>query len=393
MATAYNVFDSTVGSVVSDIVTKTLLSSDWAEITPTWSGVTLSASAGTTATTYSTTNTAGMYVGMMLKTTISSVDYYRRVTAIVANSSFTVSAYIGVAQSSGQVYTLGQRILKTTTTRGAQMVFAVSLAAGGSSDAYSNSVAFQFFRTHGGASISDFSDASSVRYVPFSTSTTPKALTDAVHAVLTAGKEHIFLTVEGPRNNEANTDSTSYGAIKNDMFMVDVVPYHAGDTQPCVAAYGRWANSSTGDPTTDTWVEVSRNAANNASWVPAKIATLSYFGTGGQTLGSRLQRTCSIDGNEYLWPYVVIQDGEGLRGRLNNIFNAGWNAYVGAAGGDTGEPIGDVLTYNSKDYVLVPVTKGGSTGGTQQYSPLGMPGMTTYTSSGYLSAIVAIPKT
>lgn len=392
MATAYNVFDTTPASLFTDLATKITASTDWADVTPTWSTTTTAGTTTSQTAAWTVSSTTGMYVGMHIAITVTGVTYYRRVTAVTSGTQFNISSSLGVATSTGQTISLSGKVFKATTTRGAQMAFSIGYSQGSNSGAtFPGYVSVQFFRTYTGTTPADFVDSTNPHFVYFSSGAILSG-SNPLHAICSAGKEHFYLTLEGPRNNETGTDSTTYGSFRNVMFMCDVVPYHAADTTPCVAAYARFTASVDGDPTSDTVVEVSRDSVNGSSWVQAKLATLSWPGALWSGQLPKFQRRCTIDGNEYLWPYVVIQDGEGLRGRLAKFFYAGFNSYTSTFAIEPGENIGDVVTYGSTDYKLVAPNKASAASNQESYSPLACVSGTSGANSG-TSPVVAIPVT
>lgn len=207
----------------------------------------------------------------------------------------------------------GDRV-QATTTRGAAMV--VDLA-----DAAATAVRLQFgvYRT---AALAD----KVIRYLQWRSS--GGATTDPLHCVVSAGKEHLFITVEGPRAGEVNPADAAYGSFRPGFFVCDVVPYFASDAVPAVACGGT-TSASTPSGSATYPVHVSRNAANSASWVAGVLETLQppRGNAGGPPLRYNGQ---SLSGSgPVVRPYLVFEDVAGMRGRLSSIFNLGWNV-VGA---------------------------------------------------------------
>lgn len=233
-------------------------------------------------------------------------------------------------------------IMKATTTRGAEMVVDLT-------DAAITSMRMQcgVYRTHNGTTGTD----KVIRYVAWKATVTG-ATTDILHVQLSVGKEHFYLAVEGPRQGEPNPDDSSNftGSMRQPLFLGDIVPYFASDTVPAVLLLGNTASTAFSSET----VHVSRNAANSASWVPARLGTMTMPKaptdvSGVQTYSPR--RECSADGNTYLWPWVVLEDTAGIRGRIAKCFFAGFNKSGGST--DAVPSLYARSTYGGETYMLV----------------------------------------
>jgi hypothetical protein len=142
------------------------------------------------------------------------------------------------------------------------------------------------------------------------------------------------------------------------FFIGDIVPYIAGDSATVVTVSNpsnliAWDNDT-------AWV--SRNRANTSSWVPARIATLCMPTSGNQSPPwYNAQRLAQGDGNTYLWPWVVIEDGAGLRGRINKCFFAGVQIQGSAPSNssfDAPPSLYQRLIYNSENYMLIAPMRG-----------------------------------
>lgn len=228
----------------------------------------------------------------------------------------------------------GDRVV-CTTTRGAEMV--VDLA---DSAATSARLQFGVYRT---AALAD----KITRYLYWRA--TGGATSDTLHVTVAAGKEHLWITTEGPRSGEVNPDNATNGSHKPLFWMCDLVPYFATDTVPAVVCGG---TSVAGIPNSSSsfLVHVSRNAANNASWVPANLETLipsrgapnSPYRWGGQTATSV---------GSVARPWVVFEDTAGMRGRLSSIHMLGWNMTSTLA--DFPVPMFGRVTIGSATYIGV----------------------------------------
>jgi hypothetical protein len=208
------------------------------------------------------------------------------------------------------------------------------------------------------------------------------ATTDPLHCLVSAGKDHLMIIVEGPRPGEPNTVNATFGSTRVCFFLGDIVPYFAGDTIPALAVVAQTSQNLTSEPA----ISVSRNAANNASWVSARLLTLcvpnstsnstSLFPLNGQP-------AATADGNTYLWPYVVVEDSAGMRGRIGKAFFGGW---MMAVAGIPGLGLGTKVTYNTETYTGVGVIR---TCQNNQFYPFGYYGGSDSNSN---SPVVMVPS-
>lgn len=272
-------------------------------------------------------------------------------------------------------------IVKATTTRGAEMVLDLNKAA-----PVNNYATVAFWRTHNGSSGSD----EITRYLHWKY-TSGGTTSNTLHCMVSASKEHLILQVEGPYSTESNTDNTESGSKRSTLVMADIVPYHAGDTQAAIVAYAN-ASSSQSASAGNAFVAVSRNQANTASWVPATMATVHQFQHQDQTTGTAahmFQHVAKGDGKTYLFPYVVIENQDGLRGRLNNMYWAGYSRSAVSQEGP-GLTEGSIVTYSSADYVIRKFTKALAVSSSQTYTPFGS---VTASSSYTFEPQIAVKKT
>lgn len=238
-------------------------------------------------------------------------------------------------------------VLSATTVRGAQMAIDLSDAA-----ATTRTLQVGVYRTYASSAGTD----KLIRFVNYR-NVTVGATTDPVHVTVSAGPDHLFFVLEGPRAGEPNPDSAA-GSARQCLFLGDLVPYFSGDSPTVVLL----ASIAALTQNTDT-VWVSRNRANNASWVPARLATLTFPNVNIVTPWFSQQRATQADGNTYLWPYVVIEDTAGLRGRIAKAFYAGWQEIIDSPTSPDFPPaLYGRLVYNSENYILVmPTRAAGST--------------------------------
>lgn len=268
-------------------------------------------------------------------------------------------------------------LYKATTTRGADMIFDLEDAA-----ITLNLMTIGVWRAHDGTTGTDKMQ----RWLYFRTNTTGAVATMPLHCIVSLSKEHVFISVEGPRPNETGPTSTQVGSLRNYFFMCDVVPYHAADTTPIVVAGGGMAATAAAHISSNSHqINLSRNFVNTASWSVAKLLTLD-FPTCSSSETIQVTRQASGDGKYYLFPYVVIGDESGLRGRLSSFFFAGYNF------SDTPEiavpPVGSKVTYGGQTYRLLAVSKGDGTSATwAQFGAAANSSVSTY----YKTPVVAVP--
>lgn len=280
---------------------------------------------------------------------------YQEFTCLGSNLLSTLQAAIlassdWVRPDSGGKPTL----FKATTTRGAQMVVDTADVA-----VTVQVATFGVYRTHDGITGVDKIS----RYLYMKRVSAGTLAANTYRGVVSAGKEHLFVMIEGPRVGESSPDSVGYGSIRNYFFMSDIVPYFDStiDKAAAVAVGGAiTATPSAGTLGVNHHVTVaSRNMADTASWSPGKLLTLNFpihylqDQPGWQVNGP--------DGNQYLSPYVFVSDSNGIRGRLSSFFFAGWNLVNTFE--TPGVVPGSIVTYGGKQYKLLAVSKSDGTTG------------------------------
>ena len=320
MALAYNEFSglqSEMGALIKQYV---LRSSDWAhlQLTTGTQATTLSAQANAGATSISTAATIPANQFIVIGNGAANPEV-RRVTSVSGAGPYTVNfaTALTATYTNGTAVGVGS-IVKATTTRGAQMVIDFNEATPDVNNMY-----LAIYRTHDGTT----STGKLLRYIYI----TFQGTTNVGYYRVSAGKEHLWFDIANPRWGETGYDAT-YGPGRTFGAMCDVVPYHAGDTVPCVAAimHSRTGNSNSGER-----AMISRNQGDTTSWVPATLLTLNvatpmsapYVNTNYQ---NNEQRIAKGDGKTYLWPFVVVEDQDGLRGRLASFHNGGYSGYSNA---------------------------------------------------------------
>ncbi len=372
----YIEFDTTVGELTVALRNAILGSSDWSKINTNPTIQSTSAAAAVAAISLTFTTTTGFAVGQNIKIGSGSSTEYKNITALTATTITFTGQGLANAQASGTPVTLVNEILKTTTTRGVDMIFEIERGE-------TNGLTLAVWKAHDGTSGTDRSN----RWLYFRSATTTVTATP-LHVVVSASKEHIFFSIEGPRANENQATSATLGSIKNYLFMDDVVPYHAGDLTPVVFAGGQVAASPTASLASGSFQgNFSRNYPNSASWPVAKVLTLD-FPSLSSTETIQVPRLSSGDNKYYFAPYVCFGDESGIRGRLASFFHVGYTS------SDTPEiappPVGQKLQYGGKWYKLTAVNK--SDGAVMTWGQLGSSTNNTATTY-FRSVVVAVPTT
>lgn len=263
------------------------------------------------------------------------------------------------------------QVVKATTTRGAQMV--VDLA-----DAAATAMRAQLgvYRTHDGSTGVD----KVTRYVSWRDS--GGATSDPLHVRVSAGKEHLYIDIEGPRPGEANAVDSNNGSQRQCFYIGDLVPYFGGDTIAAVAMFGP---TNQGNFSGYTW-HVSRNQGNNASWVPANAISLQIPTSANQSVFpmNSVNPLAAGDGKLYMWPYVIVEQADGLRGRINKAFMCGVTT---SSAGEAAPALYSKRTYGGDTYILLNPIKAANT---SNWSNSGF-GAHAWNSTATQSSVVAIP--
>lgn len=351
MTMTYAEWDQRTDTIVAGLKQRILASTDWAhlQLSTGTQNTTLSSGASAGATSISTAATipSGSYIVIGNGAANPEV---RLTTAVSGAGPFTVSwnaaEPLANSYSSSAAVGVGS-FVKATTTRGAQMV--VDLA-GTTPDTLK--VQPIVYVTHDGTTAGN----SIQRYVIFKRFTGSAAT--ILHCRVSAGKEWLYLDVEGPRGGETNADATA-GSYRSPLYLGDVVPYDAGDTTPAVVLVG---GSTTGVPETTVTVRVSRNRDGTGTWVPARLHTLVPATVNVQVTNAAWQ-PLARNGDYVQAPFVVFEMTDGLRGRLANAFFGGFAGFIADASDLTPPPQGTEMTYGSWKYkALYPQRTDGSGG-------------------------------
>lgn len=231
---------------------------------------------------------------------------------------------------------------KCTTTRGADMVFDLEDAA-----ISTFAMTIGVWKSYDGVTFTDKTQ----RYLYWRNS--GGASTNILHCIVSVSKEHVYISVEGPRAAEAGTENGTAGSARQNFFMCDLVPYHAADTNPVVFAGGT-TNAALGasSPQANMIGHLSRDYSNTISWSQGYLATLTTPAANA-AVSLNYNNACAIDGNYYVYPYVYIGSSHGIRGRLATFFFAGFSAPDQVNYDTAGPPVGSKITYDGQVYKIL----------------------------------------
>lgn len=269
-------------------------------------------------------------------------------------------------------------LYKATTTRGAQMAVDLNAVA-----LTTQAATLDVFHSHDGTT----GVSAARRYLRMKENAVGTLAANTYHGVVSAGKEHLFLSIEGPRASEANTDSTIYGSPRNYLAISDLVPYFAGDVIPAVIHTANIVNGVSSSVNNSHLAFASRDGLDSQYHSAGHLYTLDFpAGNAGDHYNN--QMLASLDSNNlYLAPYVFFDSNQGIRGRLSSLFYAGYNfANIYDA---PVPPVGQVVTYGGKQYKLLAVCKGASSSATTSYAGLGA--VANNSSLSHYSPVVAVP--
>jgi hypothetical protein len=352
MTITYEEFDSTPATLIAALKTKILANTHWTDqgvvaVSTTSTGATVAAQS-----TVTLTSAAGFVAGQWIVVNPGTSDALYQVSSIAGNVLTVVGTW-GVIFASGSTFRTRNTVLKSTSDRGVDLI--VDLEGGGLSGAY---IGTTTYRAYAGTAPGGHTDSKNY-WLYWKTS--GAVMTVPLHVTLSVGKNHLFFAIEGPRPFETGPTSTTYGSIKNYFAVCDLVPYHAADTTGAVIGISGSTNGASTPAVSvanSHQVAVSRDFANTASWQPGRLASLDWP-TIYTTDVVTMNRTCTIDGNTYLFPYVMVSEAEGIRGRLSTFFYCGTTSPSPVT--DFPDPVGTKVSYGGIVYKLVAVNKGDGT--------------------------------
>lgn len=352
MAITYTEFDTTPAGLIAAVKAAILTNAHWAELPVDEYTTTTTGATSSSGNTVTVSNPAGFVVGGAVLIGTGAAEAARVITA-VAGSTITISTTWGSIFASGTAIKTRDTVLKSTATNGAQLI--VNLE--GESTAV-NYLGVSVHSSWTGTAPGGFADRTPM-YVYYRSSASGATTAMPLHVTVSAGQDHLFVAVEGPRSFEAAASSTVNGSAKNYFALSTLVNYHAADTVAPVIAIGQsLIGTNIGVSTNSHQVSISKESTGAAAWTAGRLATLT-FPTIYSTDVVSVNRSCSIDGKNYILPYVLFSETEGIRGRLTRFFFANTNSPSPAT--DYADPVGTRVSQDGIVYRLVAVNKGDGT--------------------------------
>lgn len=376
MTITYSEFDTTPANVVAALKAAILTNPHWSDQGVVAASTTTTSATASGAATVSLASMDGFYVGQWIVINPGGAFETIRQIVSITGLSLSVNSNWGVIFGSGTTFRSRNTVLKSTSDRGADLILDLE-----GDTLATNMIGMATYRAYTGTSPGGWTDRQPY-YLYWKTAAA--TATAPIHVILSVGKNHLFFSIEGPRAHEASATSLSFGSVKNYFGISDLIPYHAEDTEPAAIVIGQSINSSTPATSNNSHqVQISRDSADTVSWSQGRLASLEWP-TVYSTDVVPMNRTCTIDGNTYLFPYVLFSEGEGIRGRLSSFFYA--NTTSPSPLTDLADPVGVRVEYDGLIYKLLAVSKGDGT--TQAWGPFG-----SVINSGSVmrSVIVAVP--
>lgn len=144
----------------------------------------------------------------------------------------------------------------------------------------------------------------------------PFSLEVSVHTDL------FYVGLRGPRTSEVGTADLNYGSTKSFALLTTITPYLSNDTS--VDAQQVVLGSHTSPSATvfnnKTFSKVGLSGSTSAQ---GELATMRPA-VQDVSVGDQLNNN-TVAGNIMYWPYVLIEDAQGVRGMLNGVYFGGEN--------------------------------------------------------------------
>lgn len=342
-------FETTPATLIADLRTAILTNTHWSDLGITEVSTTSTGATTSAGFTVALTSVAGLVVGQGITITNAGGTLTAdRVISGISGTTVTVSVAWGSIFPTGSTFKTRAKVLQCTTTDGAKMI--VNLE--GEQSTFNN-LGVSMHTNWVGTAPDGFVDRETA-FVYFKG--TGGITNMPVHVTLSVSKDHLFVALEGPRAHELSPTSTTYGSIKNYFAMSSLVRYHAADTVPTVVGIGQNRNAAAPSVTQNSHqVGISRNSTDTSSWGAGRLASLD-FPTVYSTDVITMNRACTIDGRNYLLPYVLFSEAEGIRGRLQHFFYCNTNTPSPAT--DYPDPVGIRVEYEGVIYRIIAANKG-----------------------------------
>lgn len=213
--------------------------------------------------------------------------------------------------------------------------------------------------------------------------------TKVLRCTVSLSSEHFFLAIEGARAGEAGADNATWGSIRNYFYVDTLVPYFTApiDNAPTVVVGGNLMNVADQNPNVNLAhrCQVAKSVAGVSAYGNGILHTLQWPETSDAS--SVTVQRIGPDGKFYLFPYVFFDNTSGIRGRLASIFNAGQASPDNSVDQNPAAPVGQLVTYNGKNYKIMAANKGNSQAGSRVGGSLG--GNVIYAT--ITSVLIAVP--
>jgi len=129
-----------------------------------------------------------------------------------------------------------------------------------------------------------------------------------------AGPDFFYINTKGPGPGAANTWNNTWGSPRTLFGLFPMVPYLPADTaKPWVAIGG---TTTTGLFYADAFVDIG---INGVGWQAARLATIRPAIQDEIATGDSLP-TRKANGLLPVWPFLVVENSAGLRGRLAHVY-------------------------------------------------------------------------
>ena len=199
---------------------------------------------------------------------------------------------------------------------------------------------------------------------------------------LAASDSHFFFKIQGPTATEVGAYNYTYGSGHGYFMITSFTPYYTTDnaTANQVACFSSHNSSVATDFTHLVYVKLGLSSTSNAV---AELVTMRPAVQDIVAVGDLIPNNSALS-NVVYWPYVIIEQNDGLRGRLDNVLFA--SDYNASLAGDS-NPVAayqllntmviDSITYNLTGGVYLPAAT--------SYGPLGTSGIPNTTVSSTIS--------
>lgn len=212
-----------------------------------------------------------------------------------------------------------------------------------------------------------------------------------LHCKVSAGNTLLYIEIEGPRPGETAVDQVTYGSLRQCLFLSQITPYLVADVTPAVFFGGSTSYPFGETPnlsgTTNYFSHVSRNQAATAAWVSARLWAPGPIHM-NQAQAIHSYQPIASDGSVVNFPWMVMEDAAGYRGRLTDLHYCGSNQSYGDYLANFGP--GTDLSYGGNTYRITAPYKANGTN-MQVGGSFGMP---ANNSSGtfFVSPLVAVRR-